>query len=292
MSQPQRTGQETPADDTARLRGLVDTWRSAVDDLLALLESLPPEAWSRRSDLPGWTVHDVAAHCAHLESVLSGGGEDLDVEIGDVPHVTNALGRYTEQGIVARRDRTPEEIVAELSDAADARYAMLTEHPPTDAAEPARPLFAGVDWNWGTLLANRIVDIWVHEQDIRRAAELPGGFDSAAARHTLATMTGSLPVVVGKRAGAGPGSSAVFVIGDDELVVTIDTGGRGRLGGPAPAEPTVRLATDVETFACASGGRRAPKVVAGDAPTGPGTIAVRGDDALGDRIVAALPIMP
>lgn len=292
MSQSQPPTPGTPTDDTARLRGLIDTWRVAVDDLLAFLETLPPDAWERPSDLPGWDLHDVAAHCSHLEHVLAGGAENLDVEIGDAPHARGALGRYTEQGVVARRLDPPEKIIAELREGADARYAALTSEAPPDASAKASPLFAGVDWNWGTLLGNRVVDIWVHEQDIRRAAGLPGGFDGAPARHTLGVMTRTLPAIVGKRAGAGPGASAVFVLSGDEVVVTVDETGRARAGGDAPAEPTVRLTTDIETFACASGGRRSPKLVPGDGPTEPGTVAVSGDEELGRRIIESLPIMP
>lgn len=303
MSQPAPPAPGTPTDDATRLRGLVDTWRAAVDDLVAVLQALPADAWGTPTDLPGWTVHDVAAHCAHLEAVLAGGGEDLDVEVGDLPHVRGPLGRYTEQGVIARRDRTPEQLIAELAESADARYAMLASTPPTDASQRAYPLFAGVDWDWGTLLGNRVVDVWVHEQDIRRAAGVRGGFDSPAARHTLAVMTGSLPPIVARRAAAPPGSSVVISldrapgrsgVGDAPVtvVVSVDDTGRGRLGGPAPANPTARLVTDVETFACASGGRRRPDVIEGDAAPGPGTVAVRGDVALGERIVAALSIMP
>ena len=86
------------------LPGYVETWWQAINDFTALLEELPAEEWSRPTDLAGWDVHAVAAHVAHLESLLAGGRHE-EVELGDLPHVRSPMGTFTEQGVVMRRGR-------------------------------------------------------------------------------------------------------------------------------------------------------------------------------------------
>ncbi len=92
--------------DAERLAGYVAVWWEAVDSFTHLLEKVPAEKWSAPTDLPGWDVHAVAAHTAHLEALL-GGRPHEDVEIGDAPHAQGMMGTFTEQGVVVRRDRLP-----------------------------------------------------------------------------------------------------------------------------------------------------------------------------------------
>src|SRR4051812_38837602 len=87
--------------DDPRLAGLVEVWRDAAADVVALLRSLEEDDWPRRTDLPGWDVHAVAAHLAHLESVLAGNAQDQP----DVPEPVGPRGlssRFTEAGVLAR----------------------------------------------------------------------------------------------------------------------------------------------------------------------------------------------
>src|SRR5690606_13664860 len=114
---------------------------------------------------------------------------------------------YTEQGVLARRGRPMAELAEEIERSAAIRYADLQADPPTDpsAAPPRTP--GGVPWDNATLLGNRPLDVWMHEQDIRRAIGQPGGYDSVAARHTIAKLGAALPMVLGKRVGAPAGTS-------------------------------------------------------------------------------------
>ncbi|HYG95107.1 MAG TPA: maleylpyruvate isomerase N-terminal domain-containing protein, partial [Nocardioides sp.] len=77
--------------DRERLATYVATWWQAIEDFTALLEQLPAEQWSLPTDLPGWDVKAVAAHTAHLESVLATGVEE-QADIGEPPHVTGLMG--------------------------------------------------------------------------------------------------------------------------------------------------------------------------------------------------------
>ena len=268
------------ADDRARLSGYVEVWWQAVADFTALLEELPAEAWSTPTDLPGWDVHAVAAHTAHLEAVLAGAPED-PLTAGEGGHVRGMMGVYTESGVLARRDRTPDELIHEISASATARHTALLADPPTDgAAAPARQ-FTGVTWSWETLLRNRPLDVWMHEQDVRRAVGRPGGLDTRAAEHVETYLAESLGVVLAKRVGAAPGTTAVLAVeGSEPRGVR-----RHRRAAAAerlpevPQVPDVRLAMDRETFVLLAGGRRAPA---------PGAVRVDGDRALGERLLARL----
>ena len=98
------------------------------------------------------------------------------------------MSYYTEQGVLARRDRDMVSLADEIEQAVATRYAELQAAPPTDpkAVPPRTP--GGVPWDFGTLLSNRPLDVWMHEQDIRRAIGRPGGYDSPVAEHVLRTL--------------------------------------------------------------------------------------------------------
>ncbi len=269
--------------DRGRLAGYVDTWWQAVNDLLDLLEQVPADRWRTPTDLPGWDVHAVAAHLAHLEAVLAGAPEE-QVEIGEAAHVRSPMGVYLEQGVVARRDRTPDELLNEIREAATARHTALLADPPTDgSARPAR-IFGQVPWDWERLLRNRPLDVWMHEQDIRRAVDLPGGMDSAGARHTAAYLAESLGLVLAKRAGAPAGTTAVLDVGGQPPVAyVVGADGRGEPLAEIPTEPTVCLRLEREAFIVLAGGRREPD---------PGCVEVGGDQELGRRILASFAVTP
>jgi uncharacterized protein (TIGR03083 family) len=269
--------------DAERLAGYLDVWWQAVDDFTRLLEQVPAEQWSTPTDLPGWDVHACAAHTAHLESVLAGGPEET-VEI-DVPeHVRGTLGVYTEQGVVARLDRSADDLINEIREASTARRTALLAAPPTDASAQPEVIFRGVDWSWEKLLRNRPLDVWMHEQDVRRAVGRPGGLDSPAAAHTADYLLESLGLVLAKRAGAAAGSTLVAEVdGSPPIAFVVNTDGRGVRLDHQPEEPTARLAMSREAFVVLAGGRRAPGDVA---------VEVSGDAALAATVLASMTVTP
>ncbi|TIC83603.1 maleylpyruvate isomerase family mycothiol-dependent enzyme [Nocardioides sp. GY 10113] len=269
--------------DAERLAGYVDTWHAAVADFLTLLEQLDDADWALPTDLPGWDVKAVASHTAHLESVLAGRGEEA-AEIGEPAHVTGLMGAYTEIGVVNRRDREPAAIIAEIREVTADRLRTLRVDPPTDASAHPELVFGGVPWNWGTLLRNRPLDVWMHEQDVRRAVGRPGGMDTAAAQHTADYLAEGFGFVVGKRVGPPAGTTAVLdVAGSPAVAVGVGEDGRARPLAEEPSEPTVRIAMDREPFILAAGGRRVPD---------PAQVTITGDADLGAAIVAAMATTP
>ena len=268
--------------DAERLAGYVAVWWEAVDSFTHLLEKVPADQWSAPTDLPGWNVHAVVAHTAHLEALLSG-REHEDVEVGDVPHAHGVMGQFTEQGVLVRRDDSPDDLITEIREATTARHTALLSDPPTDPAATAPGLFGALGWSTERLLRNRPLDVWMHEQDVRRAVGLPGGLDSAPAIHSATYLIESFPYVVGKRAQAAAGTSArLTVAGHEPVTVTVGDDGRARVS-EAEGEPTVGLAMDRSTFLVLSGGRRAAE---------PGAIQTTGDTDLAARIIDSMGVTP
>lgn len=273
-----------PQDDRELLAGYADVWWQAIDDFTRLLEGLAPEDWDRPTDLAGWDVRAVASHVAHLERVLAT-GEEEHAEIGDPPppHITGLMGHYTEIGVVNRRGADPDAIIDEIREAATARRTALLTDPPTDAEAKPERIFGGVPWSWRTLLRNRPLDVWMHEQDVRRAVDRPGGMDTAPAKHTAEYLAESLCFVLAKKVGAEPGTTLVLEMeGSEPFAFEVGEDRRGRVPAAPPAQPDVRLAMDRESFICLAGGRR----------PAPGSVVVTGDEALGQRVVDAMATTP
>jgi uncharacterized protein (TIGR03083 family) len=269
--------------DQELLAGYVDVWWRAINDFTALLEKIPSEQWSTPTDLEGWDVRAVAAHIAHLEGVLAGDPEET-VDVGEPEHVTGLMGLYTEQGVVARSDRSPDDLINEIREAATRRHTALVADPPSDGSARPEQIFGGVGWDWNTLLRNRPLDVWMHEQDVRRAVGMPGGMDSPAAQHTADYLSESLGMVVAKRVGAQPGTSVVLELeGSAPVAYGVNESARGERVAKVPDEPTVRLSMDRESFILLAGGRRSPD---------PGAIRIDGDEQLGKRIIDTLAVTP
>ncbi|WP_340540649.1 maleylpyruvate isomerase family mycothiol-dependent enzyme [Nocardioides sp. GXZ039] len=274
-------------DDSAELGGYIEVWWRGIDDFTSLLEKLGPEEWSAATDLEGWTVRDVAAHIAHLEALLAGTPHDDQVDVGEPAHVRNPMGTFTEQGVAARRERTGAELVAEIRDAAGARHRDLLATPPTDAAAPAAGAFGALGWDTRTLLSNRPVDLWMHEQDVRRAVGRAGGLDSPGAEHTTRVFLRSLPVVVGKRVAPPPGTTVVLDV-EGAAPVAVEVGADGRAAVvEAPADPTTRIRLTREAHAILAGGRRPADQVAQTSD-----VVIEGDQDLARAVLDKLAVTP
>ena len=269
--------------DAARLAGLVETWRTAIDDFVALARDIPADQWDLPTDLDGWSVKDNVAHTAHLEAVLAGAPEET-VQVDPAPHIKDLTGFYTEQGVLARRDKDMAALADEIEQAAATRYAALQADPPEDGAAMPPHTPGGVPWNNDTLLNNRPLDVWMHEQDIRRAIGRPGGYDRPTAAHTLRRLAGGIPMVLGKRVGAAPGTSVRLDLSDAAGSWSVAVGDDGRAARVERlAEPTVAITLTAEEFVVLAGGRRG---VESTAPS------FTGDAELGLTVLQNLSVTP
>ncbi len=280
---------ETTAHD--RVREHISTWESACADVVALLRSLEPADWDRPTELPGWDVRAVAAHLAHLEAELAGRPQ-AQVEVPEAPHVKGFMGQYTESGVIARRDLETDGIVEELEEVVGERSRSLAEAPPEDPSALGPSFAALAGWSWETLLHNRPFDVWMHEQDIRRAVGRPGGLDTPGAAHAGRVIARSMAMVVGKRAGAQPGQSVCFDLSGVEhpdlpsrFAVLVGEDGRARPADPAslPDGPTATIRLSFVDFVRLGGGRASADQV--DAT-------VEGDETLGRKVLEGMSVTP
>lgn len=273
----------TGTNDATRLAGLVETWRGAIDSFVALARRIPADQWDLPTDLDGWSVKDNVAHTAHLEAVLAGAPEET-LAVDPAPHIKDLTGFYTEQGVLARRDKDMAALADEIEQAAATRYAELQADPPQDAAAMPPRTPGGVPWNNDTLLSNRPLDVWMHEQDIRRAIGEPGGYDTPAATHTLRRLAAGLPMVLGKRVAPPVGTSVRIDLSDAGASWSVAIGEDGRAARVERVEdPTVRITLSAEDFVVLAGGRR------GVDATSP---SYDGDTALGRTLLESLSVTP
>ncbi len=262
----------------------VNVWRSAAADLGALAHELGDDVWSLPTDCPTWSVGDLVAHAAAIESELAG-DEPLRVTIDkQAAHIKNGAGVYTERGVAARRGRSRAEVVAEYDEAIRRRTSQLDTEPLDDPTGTPPRTPGGIEWDWETLMSRRAVDLWIHEQDIRRAVGKPGGLDTAGAAHTQATFASVLPYVVAKRCAAPSGTTVVVDVTGPVpglYAVEVDDNGRGGAVDAPKEEPTARLTLDTESFTILGAGRRDPSTL---------PVRVSGDTDLAACVLAHLPV--
>jgi uncharacterized protein (TIGR03083 family) len=259
---------------SASVENLAIVW-SSIDQLCS---GLPAGQWDLPTGCPGWTVKDHLSHLVDYEARALGRPAPGH-EPGPLPHVKNEMGQANEIGVDARRPRPGPEVLAEFREVTGERLARLRALTGQDLAAPvATPSGPGT---MADLLTLRVMDSWMHEQDIRRATGRPGDVDGPAAGEAVGYFTRFLPYVVGKRAAAPDGSKVVFRVGGRDPVAVQVAGGRGSLAADAGGA-TVSLAIPVTTFAALAGGRS-------DAPA---DASITGDEALGRRVLASMGLMP
>ncbi len=259
------------------LRIYVDAWHDTAVRLIGLCRTLSEADWTRPTDCPGWAVRDVVAHLAAIESELAGGAAPAGHS-----NSRAVSPAYTKAGVDQRAARTPEQLVDEFETAVASREAVLRDG---DWAGPTSAP-GGLAWDWDTLLRNRVIDLWVHEQDIRRAVDRPGGFDSPGARVTVTALAMGMPYVLGKQVAPPAGTSVVWEVGGPvaiTIAAVVGDGGRAVAMDPPPADADVWLRMDTETFGVLCAGRRDPAAL---------DIDVLGDHALAERVVAAMVVTP
>ncbi|QFG24451.1 maleylpyruvate isomerase family mycothiol-dependent enzyme [Actinomadura sp. WMMB 499] len=261
------------------MRANIDAWEQTLRSSLALAATLDAADWDRPTECPGWTVKDQFSHLVGVERGLLGDPEP-EVEVPAFDHVRSDFGAYLEAAVHVRRDVPGPEVAAELADVLERRLVQL------EGIDPDGPLLLpnGKEGVYRRMMVFRAMDCWTHEQDVRRAVGRPGNLDAPAA-HCLWSILGSgLPMVVARRAKAGPGESVLFTIAGPpsfRSAITVGADGRAVPADPEPAEFTTELAMDLETYVRLAAGRCTPNAV---------TVETRGDRDLAGRILATMPL--
>jgi uncharacterized protein (TIGR03083 family) len=264
--------------------GLLDQEFRSFEELCA---SLPEEAWSTATQCPAWTVQDQVAHVIGTESFLAGRPGPVATEPPvEAPHVKNQIGIANEAWVESLRPRSPAEVLGILRDVLGERRRQLAERS-TDGFDELGPSPVG-KVPYREFMNVRVMDIWVHEQDVRRAVGRPGNRTGAVAEAAIGRFVPAMAFVVGKKAAAPDGSSVSFVLtGESARHFDVEVGdGRATVVEVGNDQPSVTLTMAAETWWCLSMGRW-------DGPTArrQGLVTIDGDEALGERVIDNLVFM-
>ncbi|MBO3673686.1 maleylpyruvate isomerase family mycothiol-dependent enzyme [Streptomyces sp. NEAU-YJ-81] len=268
------------------LQTSIDAWTHSIDAISELVNPLAEREWNLATECPGWSVRDVVSHVIGLECEMLGDPRPIHTLPRDLFHVTNELSRYMEVQVDVRRCHTAPEMTSELEYTVIRRGRQLRNE--------KRAADAMVRWPGGSevtleeALMKRVFDVWVHEQDLRRALNKPGNLDSPGATITRDLLLSALPKVVAKDAGAAPQSAVVFdVNGPVEFMrtVRVDADGQGSIDGSVSLGPTATLSLDWETYVRLACGRVRPEAVSE-------RLKIEGDQQLAEAILGHFAITP
>lgn len=213
--------------------GLIDAFDHSVQSIIDLGYSCRDEDFELQTEYPGWTVKDQISHIVGAEKSFAGEPRPT-VEVPDYPHVRNDYARFVEVDVEARRGQPGRDVVAELAEFHPRRMADLrSSEADVDTVIGG---FFGPETTFGEHLHRRIVDVWVHEQDLRAALDRPGNLDSASAAVFTADILAALPRIASRVAGIGAGHAVVLNVSGPVVArggVRIITGDDGRPYGEA-----------------------------------------------------------
>ena len=267
---------------------LVDMMESVWRSIGELCEGLTEAEWKTPTECPGWSVQDQVSHLAGSETGILGDPDPEHTPSEEtLEHTRSDQGRRNEIVVDFRRPWAGAQVLSDFRAKTARRVEFLRSQTDDDfAAEMQTPVGPAP---MSEFISIRIMDAWVHEQDIRRAINQPGHYDSPAAAHALNRIIRAMPFVAARRAQAPDGSTVVMDISGSAgrlLAVGVE-GGRGRELEAVPEDPTVRISLDAETFGCLGCGRWDAEGIMQS-----GKVAIEGDLTLGESIVRQMNIMP
>ncbi len=264
------------------MAALSETW----DGIAGVCRGLSTTEWTLPTECPGWDVKDQLSHLIGVERVIMGDPAPVwDAPLG--AHVKNDFAAANEPWIAVRRATPGGEVLAEFVAVTGTRLAQ--------EAALSEEQWEAVGWSpvgdrpHAVFMEVRVFDSWVHEQDVRRALDRPGGGGNLASAMALDRVQDAMPFVVGKQAGCPDGSAVRFEVagpGDDARAFTVAVaGGRARTVGDEVA-PGVTLSLSSIDFLRLGCGR----VTAAGVET-EGGITLHGDAALGRTVLGAMNFM-
>lgn len=272
--------------ERSSLQPSIDAWTQSIEAISELVSPLVEGEWRRPTECPGWSVRDVVSHVIGVETEALGDPRPIHTLPRDLFHVKDETSRYMEVQVDVRRHHTGPEMTSELEYTIIRRCRQLRNDKRPATHRVPNPVFGEMPLE--VFLRLRTFDVWVHEQDIRRALGKPGGLDSPAAHISRDMMLAGLPKVIAKKAALPPRSAVVFDIsGPLEFLrtVRVDEEGKGSVSTSPSLGPVVTFATDWETYSRLACGRVKPRRVAD-------RLKIEGDPEVADRILANFSITP
>lgn len=259
----------------------IDSLESVFVSMTGLAAELSEQQWKTPTLLPGWTVQDNYSHLIGIERMLEG-LPPTSHRSPEFDHVRNPIGAANENEVDSRRHLPGAEVAAEWNEIVTVRMATLRSADESYfARETMTPTGPGTIADF---LHVRVLDCWMHEQDVRLALSLPGHQSGPAAELTIDRLIRTIPIVVGKRAATPEGRSVVIELTGpvERRIVTTVVDGRAKMG--VEGDTAVTITMDSNTFVQLAGGRQTHDEVAG-------AITIVGDDELGNAVVGRFNMM-
>ena len=263
------------------INALNETWNAVFD----VLKEEPESSFDAATPCPGWTVRDVVSHLVGFELMLQ--GEPIpDVDFEMPGHVRNPIGEFNERFIEQRRTQPGAAVLAEFRRVTAASLERLRALRDDD--------WLRVGWSpegeapYHRFQETRLLDSWIHLQDIRDALAMPEDDHGVAEEVVVNRFEAALPYVIGKKASA-PEHSTVRVNLVGRLARTVSLrveGGRARAVTTIEDTPSVELTMPVALF-----WRRAAGRISAAALLSSSAVHVEGDGPLAHAICEALAIM-
>jgi uncharacterized protein (TIGR03083 family) len=278
-SQRVAAGPGIAADSSAR--ALTSQLGQVWDSLASLGAALSDSDWDAPTPCPGWRVSAQYAHVIGTESMLLN-RPNPEIDPGRPEHVHNDIGGFNEVWVAALASETRESVLARLAEVTSARKKALAAMGEQDFSAPSWTPVGQADYR--RFMQVRTFDCWVHEQDIRDAVGRPGHEDGPVAEQSVDEIVRALGYIVGKKAGAEPGSSLRITLTGpvrrEVNAAVVD--GRARVVEGLEGKPTASLAMSSTAFTRLACGRIAPATVMDGALGG---VEMSGDAAFAQRIV-------
>jgi uncharacterized protein (TIGR03083 family) len=253
----------------------------AINALTELCAPLTEAQWKTATDCPGWTVQDNMSHLVGIENMLLGKPPTTH-KSPKYDYIKNPIGEHNEHEIDARRSLSGNEVFSEWKATAAERTHQLQT---ADAEYFAKPMMMPTGpGTLGDFLDIRILDLWIHDQDIRRALNLSGNHGGLCAEHTIDRLIRTLPIVVGKRAATPEGESvSITISGAVKRTIFISVSeGRANFVADKPAKLSCEISMDSTVFTALATGRKQSTEL---------TWTSTGDTTLAQRIVSQLNMM-
>ncbi len=265
--------------------GATEALRQTWGGLAEVCFELSSTEWHLPTACPGWDVKDHLSHLIGIERTIMGEAPpEWDGPLGD--HVKNDFAAMNEVWVAVRRPFEGATVLAEFVEVTDTRLAQLGERTEDE--------WGVVGWSpvgqvpYAVFMEVRAFDSWVHEQDVRRALDRPGGCGNLASAISLGRVEAAMPFVVGKKAACEDGTTVRFEIAGpgDARAFTVGVEGTRARVVEDDVTPTVTLSLSSLDFLRLGCGRATAEQVE-DA----GGIAMEGDAAVGRRVLAAMNFM-